>query len=104
MIRLLPGINNNNLEYKKEISLKLKLSQEISAFLNGMVLALVVHKTDGEGDSLNITSDKLITVDKNKPDLEWSVETDVAVGHRFTLEIVLENLKNIRAVMKFTSV
>ncbi|MDF5912342.1 hypothetical protein P4W15_11980 [Morganella morganii] len=99
-----PGINNNNLEYKKEISLKLKLSQEISAFLNGMVLALVVHKTDDEGDSLNITSDKLITVDKNKPDLEWSVETDVAVGHRFTLEIVLENLKNIRAVMKFTSV
>ncbi|WP_247715869.1 hypothetical protein, partial [Morganella morganii] len=69
-----------------------------SAFLNGMVLALVVHKTDDEGDSLNITSDKLITVDKNKPDLEWSVETDVAVGHRFTLEIVLENLKNIRAV------
>lgn len=101
---IFPGINNNNLEYKKKVSLKLKLSQEISAFLNGMVLALVVHKTDDEGDSLNITSDKLITVNKNKPDLEWTVETDVKAGNRFTLEIVLANLKNIRAVMRFTSV
>ncbi|EMD6373349.1 hypothetical protein VRQ87_003255 [Morganella morganii] len=99
---IVPGINNNNLEYKKKVSLKLKLSQEISAFLNGMVLALVVHKADG--DSLIITSDELIIVDKNKPDLEWTVETDVAVGNRFTLEIVLANLKNIRAVMRFTSV
>ncbi|WP_235843601.1 hypothetical protein [Morganella psychrotolerans] len=101
---IVPGIKYNDFEYKKEVSLKLKLSQEISEFLNGMVLALVVHKTDDEGDSLIITSDELITVDKNKPDLEWTVETDVAVGHRFTLEIVLDNLKNIRAVMKFTSV
>lgn len=69
-----------------------------------MVLALVVYKADDEGDSLIITSDEFITVDKNKPDLEWTVETDVAVGHRFTLEIVLENLKDIRAVMRFTSV
>lgn len=101
---IVPGIKYNDLEYKKKVSLKLKLSQEVSAFLNGMVLALVVHKVDDEGDSLIITSDEFITVDKNKPDLEWTVETDVAVGHRFTLEIVLENLKNIRAVMKFTSV
>lgn len=101
---IVPGIKYNDLEYKKKVSLKLKLSQEVSAFLNGMVLALVVHKSDDEGDSLIITSDEFITVDKNKPDLEWTVETDVAVGHRFTLEIVLENLKNIRAVMKFTSV
>ncbi|MEY1089200.1 hypothetical protein AB7160_10105 [Morganella morganii] len=101
---IIPGVNNNDLEYKKEISLKLKLSQEVSAFLNGMVLALVVHKADDEGDSLIITSDELITVDENKPDLEWTVKTDVAVGNRFTLEIVLENLKNIRSVMKFTSV
>ena len=101
---IVPGINYNDLEYKKDVSLKLKLSQEISEFLNGMVLALVVHKVDDEGDSLIITSDELITIDKNKSDLEWTVETDVVVGHRFTLEIVLENLKNIRAVMKFTSV
>lgn len=99
-----PGIDNNDLEYKKEVSLKLKLSQEISEFLNGMVLALVVHKKDSKDDSLIITSDELITVDKNKPDLEWTVETNVKVGNRFTLEIVLVNLKDIRAVINFTSV
>ncbi|EMO4163176.1 hypothetical protein R7Q53_002180 [Morganella morganii] len=101
---IVPGMNNNDLEYKEKVSLKLKLSQEVSAFLNGMVLVLVVHKANDEGDSLIITSDELITVDKNKPDLEWTVETDVAVGNHFTLEIVLVNLKNIRAVMRFTSV
>lgn len=101
---IVPGIEYNDLEYKKDISLKLKLSREVSVFLNGMVLALIVHKMDDEGDSLTIISDEKITVDKNKPDLEWTVETDVEVDHRFTLEIVLENLKNIRSVMKFTSV
>lgn len=101
---IVPGIEYNDLEYKKDILLKLKLSREVSVFLNGMVLALIVHKMDDEGDSLTITSDEKITVDKNKSDLEWTVETDVAVGHRFTLEIVLENLKNIRSVMRFTSV
>ncbi|MEM8209582.1 hypothetical protein Q4R65_19085, partial [Morganella morganii] len=101
---IVPGIEYNELEYKKEISLKLKLSREVSAFLDGMVLALVVHKMDGESDSLIITSDEKIIVDENKSDLEWTIETNVAVGHSFTLEIVLENLKNIRSVMKFTSV
>ncbi|HEI9844266.1 TPA: hypothetical protein SLN72_001215 [Morganella morganii] len=101
---IIPGTKYNNFEYKKTVSLKLKLSQEASAFLNGMVLALVVHKMDDEGDSLIITSDEKFTVDENKPVLEWTVKTNVAVGHRFTLEIVLENLKNIRSVMKFISV
>lgn len=101
---IVPGIKYNDLEYKTAVSLKLKLSQEVSAFLNGMVLALVVHKMDGESDSLIITSNEKFTVDKNKPDFEWTVETDVNPGHRFTLEIVLENLKDIRSVMKFTSV
>lgn len=101
---IVPGVKYNDLEYKKAVSLKLKLSQEASTFLNGMVLALVVHKMNGESDSLIITSDEKFTVDKNKPDLEWNIETDVAVGHRFTLEVVLENLKNIRSIIKFTSV
>ncbi|MCU6212729.1 hypothetical protein KWH78_16590 [Morganella morganii] len=101
---IVPGIKYNEFEYKKDISLKLTLSQEVSAFLNGMVLALIVHNMDGDSDSLIITSDEKITVDKNKPVLEWNVKTDVKVGHRFTLEIVLDNLKNIRSVMKFTSV
>lgn len=69
-----------------------------------MVLALIVHKMDDEGDSLIITSEEKITVDENKSDLEWTVKTDVAVGHRFTLEVVLDNLKDIRSVMKFISV
>lgn len=101
---IVPGVKYNDLEYKKAVSLKLKLSQEVSTFLNGMVLALVVHKMNGESDSLIITSDEKFTVDKNKPDFEWNIETDVAVGHRFTLEVVLENLKNIRSIIKFTSV
>lgn len=101
---IIPGIDPNNLEYKEDISIKLKLSQKVSEFLNGMVLALIVHKMSDKGDSVIITSDEEITVDKNKPDLEWSVKTDVEVGHHFTLEVVLLNLKDIRSVIKFTSV
>lgn len=101
---IVPSIHYNDLEYKTKVLLKLILSTEVSEFLNGMVLALVVHKVDDEGDSLIITSDKSIIVDKNKPDLEWTVETDVKAGHRFTLEIFLENLMDIRSIMKFTSV
>ncbi|MGJ7065454.1 Ig-like domain-containing protein [Morganella morganii] len=101
---IIPGVEYNKAEYKKDILIELKLSREVSEFLNGMVLALIVHKMDDEGDSLIITSEEKITVDENKSDLEWTVKTDVAVGHRFTLEVVLDNLKDIRSVMKFISV
>lgn len=101
---IIPGVEYNKAEYKKDILIELKLSREVSEFLNGMVLALIVHKMDDKGDSLIITSEEKITVDENKSDLKWTVKTDVAVGHRFTLEVVLDNLKDIRSVMKFISV
>ncbi|MBW5407612.1 hypothetical protein FNH25_12470 [Morganella morganii] len=101
---IIPGGNYYELEYKKNISLQLKLPPDAIAFLNGMSLALIIHKMDDEGDSIVITSDKSITIDKDKKNLEWTVKTDVAAGNRFTLDIVLENLKSIRSVIKLISV
>lgn len=102
--KIVPDGKYHNHEYKEEILLKLKLSPDVLAFLDGMALALIPHAMDDPGDKIKITSGDVITIDKNMPNPEWTVETDVKVGNRFTLAIVLENLKTIRSVIRFTSV
>ena len=98
------GGNSHELEYNEDILLKLKLSPDATEFLNGMSLALIIHKMDDEGDELIVSPDKPIFITQDNKNIEWNIETDVAVGHRFTLEIVIDNLKSIRSVINFRSI
>lgn len=103
-VGIIPGGEYNDVEYKKDILFSIDLMTEAAEFLDGMELALIVHTMDAEGDRLIVTSDKTITIDKSKLRYKWTVETDVATGNRFTLTVVLQNLKSIRSVFKFISV
>ncbi|WP_274370251.1 hypothetical protein [Morganella morganii] len=96
--------NDHELAYKKDISLQLKLSPDAAIFLNGMSLALITHNMDDEGDSLIVSPDKPFLITTETRDVKWNIETDVAVGHRFTLEIVVDNFKNITSVIKCVSI
>ncbi|EMQ4856727.1 hypothetical protein AAIB78_001331 [Morganella morganii] len=101
---IIPDGNDHELAYKKDISLQLKLSPDATTFLNGMSLALITHNMDDEGDSLIVTPDKPTLITPETRNVQWNIESDVAVGHRFTLEIVVNNLKSITSLIKCTSV
>lgn len=100
---IIPDGNNNELEYKDDISLQLKLSSGAAIFLKGMSLALITHNMDGEGDSLIVSPDKPVLITQDTRDVKWDVKSDVAAGHRFTLEVVLDNLKSIVSVIRCIS-
>ncbi|WP_247715778.1 hypothetical protein [Morganella morganii] len=100
---IIPDGNDHELAYKKNISLQLKLSPDAATFLNGMSLALITHNMDDEGDSLIVSPDKPILITQDIRDVRWDIESDVAVGHRFTLEVVVDNFKNITSVIKCVS-
>ncbi|WP_368889960.1 hypothetical protein [Morganella morganii] len=101
---IIPDGNDHELAYKKDISLQLKLSRDAATFLNGMSLALITHNMDDEGDSLIVSPDKPTLITPETRDVQWNIETDVAVGHRFTLEIVVDNFKSITSVIKCVSI
>ncbi|MEQ5119609.1 hypothetical protein [Morganella morganii] len=101
---IIPDGNDHALAYKKDISLQLKLSPDAATFLNGMSLALITHNMDGEDDSLIVSPDKPVRITQETRDVQWNIESDVAVGHRFTLEIVVDNFKNITSVIKCVSI
>lgn len=100
---IVPNGNYHELQYKKDISLQLKLSPDAVVFMNGMSLALIIHTMDGESDSLIVSPDKPVLITQDAGKIEWNIESDVAVGHRFTLEVAVDNLKDIRSVIKCTS-
>ncbi|WP_368899182.1 hypothetical protein [Morganella morganii] len=101
---IIPDGNDHELAYKKDISLQLKLSPDAATFLNGMSLALITHNMDDESDSLIVSPDKPVRITPETRDVQWNIESDVAVGHRFTLEIVVDNFKNITSVIKCVSI
>ncbi len=101
---IVPDGNVYKLEYKKNILLKLKLSPDAAKFLNGMSLALITHKVTSEDDKLLVSPSNSILITQDVSVIEWTIESDVAVGHRFTLEIAVENLKSIISVIKCVSV
>lgn len=101
---IIPDGNDHELAYKKDIYLQLKLSPEAATFLNGMSLALITHNMDDEGDSLIVSPDKPVLITPETRDVQWNIESDVAVGHRFTLEVVVDNFKKITSVIKCTSI
>ncbi|MEX9771709.1 hypothetical protein WEU31_04570 [Morganella morganii] len=101
---IIPGSNYQKLEYKNNISLQLKLPPDAAMFLNGMSLALITHNMDDESDILIVSPDKPIFITEDTRDVTWDIESDVAVNHRFTLEVVVNNFKRITSVIKCVSI
>lgn len=101
---IIPDNNYHELAYKKDISLQLKLSPDAATFLNGMSLALITHNMDDEGDSLIVSPDKPTLITPETRDVQWNIESDVAVGHRFTLEVVIDNFRKITSIIKCVSI
>lgn len=101
---IIPDDNYHDIEWKKNISLQLKLSPDATMFLSGMSLALITHNMDDKDDILIVSPDKPVLVTQDTCEVQWDIKSNVAVGHRFTLEIVVDNLKSITSVIKFLSI
>ncbi|MET4862400.1 hypothetical protein [Morganella morganii] len=99
-----PDSHYYDVEYKDDISLRLKLSPDVAEFLSGMSLALITHNMDDEGDSLIVSPDKPIIITPDIRDIKWVIQSDVAVGHRFTLEVVVSDFQRITSIIKCTSI